>query len=61
MATYMQYCRNIVFDEEPNYDYLKRLFKELYVKCCFDHDYIFDWTIQRYRLDLPEEANGDEE
>lgn len=53
IATYMSYCRNLGFDETPKYDYLRRLFKELYNKCCFQHDFIYDWTIQRYRLDLP--------
>ena len=49
----MSYCRNLKFEETPNYGYLRRLFKELYNKCCFEHDFIFDWTVQRYRLDLP--------
>jgi casein kinase 1 len=45
MATYMNYCKNLKFDEEPNYAFLIRLFKELYNKCCFEHEYMFDWTI----------------
>ena len=49
----MSYCRNLKFEETPNYGYLRRLFKELYNKCCFEHDFIVDWTVQRYRLDLP--------
>lgn len=50
----MSYCRNLGFDEAPNYVYLRRLFSELYNKCCFEHDFIFDWTAQRFRLELPE-------
>lgn len=53
MATYMTYCRNLNFDETPNYAYLRRLFRELYNKCQFEHDYIFDWTIQRFRVEPP--------
>lgn len=53
MALFMNYCRNLKFDEAPNYTYLKRIFRELYVKCGFEHDFIFDWTIQRYRVDRP--------
>lgn len=45
MATYMNYCRKLDFEETPNYAWLRRLFKELYAKCCFEHDYLFDWTI----------------
>lgn len=40
------------FTEEPNYDKMRRLFRDLANKCQFEHDFIFDWTIQRYRLDL---------
>jgi len=45
MAMYMQYTRQLKFEEAPNYTYLKRLFRELYIKCNFEHDFIFDWTI----------------
>ena len=49
MATYMTYCRNLGFEETPNYDYLRRLFRDLYNKCCFEFDFIYDWTIQKFR------------
>ena len=57
----MSYCRNLGFEETPNYAYLRRLFKELYNKCCFEYDFIFDWTIQRYRLEVPIQYAGQEE
>lgn len=53
MATYMKMCRELKFEETPPYAKMRRLFKDLYNKCCFEHDFIYDWTIQRYRLDLP--------
>ena len=30
--TYMQYCRNMRYEESPDYNYLKRLFKEKLIK-----------------------------
>ena len=60
MATYMNYCRNLAFDETPNYNYLKRMFSELYNKCCFENDFIFDWTIQRYRVEMPTSIAAEE-
>ena len=49
----MKMCRDLKFEETPPYAKMRRLFKDLYNKCFFDHEYIYDWTIQRYRLDLP--------
>jgi len=57
----MNYCRNLKFDESPNYAYVRRLFKELYYKCGFENDFIFDWTIQRYRVDRPSPSSNEEE
>eukprot|EP00347_Sterkiella_histriomuscorum_P001603 403371398 len=52
-AIFMSYCRQLKFDETPNYAFIRRNFKELYYKCGFEHEFIFDWTIQRYRVDKP--------
>ena len=45
---YMSYCRNLGFAETPDYSYLRRIFKEMYIRYGFENEYIFDWTIQRY-------------
>ncbi len=44
-AQYMNYVRNLKFDETPNYTYIRRLFKELFFKSSFEQDFAFDWTI----------------
>jgi hypothetical protein len=54
----MEYCRNLEFTQDPDYDYLRRLFKELYVSCGFENEYIFDWTIQRYHAQMNQESFG---
>lgn len=44
-VTYLTYCRNLKFDEKPDYSFLKGLFKELFVKSGFECDYVYDWNI----------------
>ena len=60
-AAYMTYCRQLKFDEAPNYSYIRRLFKELYFRCGFENEFIFDWTIQRYRPDKPSTSSHEDE
>ncbi|CCK70865.1 uncharacterized protein KNAG_0F01980 [Huiozyma naganishii CBS 8797] len=47
-AEYMNYCRNLTFDEKPDYLYLARLFKDLSIKLEYHNDHLFDWTMLRY-------------
>lgn len=46
--TYMNYCRNLRFEERPDYAYLKRMFKDLFFRENYQYDYIFDWTILNF-------------
>jgi len=45
-ATYLNFCRSLRFDDKPNYSYLRQLFRNLFHREGYIHDYIFDWTIQ---------------
>lgn len=44
MATYLRYVRRLDFFETPDYEYLRRLFQELFEKKGFVDDGEFDWT-----------------
>ncbi len=44
-ATYLDHVRSRDFDDKPQYSYLRRMFRSLFVRQGFDHDYVFDWTI----------------
>uniref|UniRef100_A0A6N2LYK9 Uncharacterized protein n=1 Tax=Salix viminalis TaxID=40686 RepID=A0A6N2LYK9_SALVM len=37
------------FDDKPDYAYLKRLFRDLFIREGFQFDYVFDWTILKYQ------------
>ncbi|OEJ85126.1 Casein kinase I HRR25 [Hanseniaspora osmophila] len=52
---YMKYCRNLNFDDRPDYLYLERLFKDLAVKLEYHNDHLFDWTLLRYTKTMLEQ------
>jgi len=41
---YLYYVRNLKFEEDPNYELLKSLFRECLENNKFDNDNVFDWT-----------------
>ena len=47
-TTFVKYCKSLRFDEEPNYDYLRRILKELFIKNNYEYDYNFDWLNPSY-------------
>ena len=55
----MTHCRQLKFEETPDYTKYRKLFKDLFFRCGFEHEYIFDWTIQRYRVDKPSTSSHD--
>ncbi|XP_073988914.1 casein kinase I gish isoform X7 [Rhodnius prolixus] len=44
MATYLRYVRRLDFFETPDYEYLRKLFQDLFEKRGFVNDSEFDWT-----------------
>ena len=43
IITYMMYCRDLQFEKEPNYEYLRNLFENVLEKNCFQNDLKFSW------------------
>ncbi|XP_060521703.1 casein kinase I-like isoform X2 [Cylas formicarius] len=44
VAAYLRYVRKLDFFDTPDYEYLRKMFKDLYVKKGFADDGIFEWT-----------------
>ena len=44
-AMYLNYCRNLHFDETPDYLYLRQLFRILFRTLGHKFDFLFDWTL----------------
>uniref|UniRef100_A0A0D9VIH3 non-specific serine/threonine protein kinase n=1 Tax=Leersia perrieri TaxID=77586 RepID=A0A0D9VIH3_9ORYZ len=45
--SYFHYCRSLRFEDKPDYSYLKRLFRDLFIREGYQLDYIFDWTVKQ--------------
>jgi casein kinase 1 delta/casein kinase I family protein HRR25 len=43
-ATYINYTRRLAFGGKPDYSYLRRLFRHLFLAKGFKYDRVFDWT-----------------
>lgn len=50
-STYLRYTRSLRFDERPDYAYLRKLFRDLFLREGFQYDHIYDWTILKYERD----------
>merc|ERR1739838_475663 len=44
LATYLRYVRRLDFFETPDYDYLRKLFSDLFERKGYVEDGEFDWT-----------------
>lgn len=43
-ATYLNYTRSLGFEDKPDYQYLRKLFRDLFVRQGYTMDYNFDWS-----------------
>jgi len=46
-SLYLSYCRNLKFEEKPDYNYMRKIFKDLMQRNGFDYDYNYDWLIKK--------------
>jgi casein kinase 1 len=56
-SLYLQYCRNLKFEEKPDYAYLRKIFKDSMYRNGYECDYQYDWVILKSGGKLPQE-NG---
>ncbi|KAG7289860.1 hypothetical protein NEMBOFW57_006237 [Staphylotrichum longicolle] len=49
LAMYLEYSLSLRFDDKPDYEYLRRIFRDLFVREGFQRDYVFDWNVYKYQ------------
>ena len=42
---YMEYNQELLFEAKPDYEYLRKIFNELFIKKGYARDYIYDWNL----------------
>ena len=47
-ALYFDHIHSLDFDNQPNYFYLRKIFRDLFIREGFGFDHVFDWTILKY-------------
>jgi hypothetical protein len=52
-SAYLNYCRNLKFEEKPDYNYLRKLFKDLMNRNGYECDYAYDWVIKKNGGTIP--------
>ncbi|KAG5450226.1 Casein kinase I isoform delta-A [Clonorchis sinensis] len=48
MAIYLNFCRGLHFDNQPDYSYLRNLFRCLFHREGFSYDCVFDWNLLKF-------------
>jgi casein kinase I family protein HRR25 len=44
---YISYCRNLKFEEKPDYNYCRKLFTNLMNRLKYQNDFAYDWTQEK--------------
>lgn len=59
-AIYLNYTRSLRFDDKPDYSYLRKIFRDLFVREGFQYDYVFDWTVYKYQKNAQAIRQGED-
>ena len=57
---YLEYCRSLKFEDKPDTQYLRKLYKDLFYRMGYEYDYVFDWMIKK-QSPFPAPKKGEEE
>ncbi|KAJ3279901.1 serine/threonine protein kinase [Borealophlyctis nickersoniae] len=58
-SVYLNYTRSLRFDDKPDYSYLRKLFRDLFVREGYHYDYVFDWTVVKYQQEGKDKSGNE--
>lgn len=47
---YLNYCKNLKFEDKPDYAYLRKLFTSVFAKNGFELDFAYDWIVLKQQM-----------
>eukprot|EP00727_Mastigamoeba_balamuthi_P001058 m51a1_g1095 putative casein kinase i isoform delta-like (739) ;mRNA; f:73387-78343 len=53
-ATFLTYCKSLHFEDKPDYAYLRKLLRNLFIKEGYKYDGLYDWTMVHLNSKGPE-------
>lgn len=53
LTLYFDHVRSLGLNEKPKYAYLRKIFRDLFVRRGFAYDRVYDWSIRMYALANP--------
>jgi casein kinase I family protein HRR25 len=56
-CTFLDYARALEFDQKPDYEYLRKIFRDLSVREGYQYDSSFDWNVVSEAKENCEEVN----
>lgn len=45
ISTWINYIQSILFEDKPDYRFLRKTLRELFFKLSYNWDYQYDWTV----------------
>ncbi|KRX04546.1 Protein kinase-like domain [Pseudocohnilembus persalinus] len=57
-SIYLNYCKSLRFEDKPDYSYLRKMFKDLFVQKGYEWDYIYDWCLPINKQKMAKYQNG---
>jgi len=58
---YMKYCKELMFEEKPDYNYLRNLFRSVMTNNEYEYNYRFDWSADQVNEGFFSGSNSDED
>jgi hypothetical protein len=55
----LNYARSLRFDDTPDYTYLRKLLRDLFIREGFEYDCVYDWDlVERKKRAIPQSIDG---